>query len=169
MPVTRLCHSSAMSPTETAPARVAVLRDYPLRLWAQQEEYTQDLLREFQLLLMGEQSGQLHDAAPGQLVVLANLFQTRFGPLLQAISAERQGAFDQGLDRIDSRIPLVEGAPELLEQVRQVLAAADEFCRQGDLLLLPRPANLVALSEWVHAEIVAQYGGAEPTPWAGPF
>jgi hypothetical protein len=100
-----------MPPSEDTPTRFAVLRDYPLKLWAQQEEYTQDLLREFQLLLMGEQSGQLHDAAPGQLVVLANLFQTRFGPLLQAISAERQAAFDAGLDRIDSTIPLVEGTP----------------------------------------------------------
>jgi len=149
--------------------RIAVLRDYPLRLWAEQEEYTQSLLREFQLLLMGEESGQLRDAAPGRLVVLAKLFQTRFGPLLQSISEERQSAYDQGLDRIDSSIPLVHGTPELLDQVREVRQAADDFCRQGDLLLLPRPAHLLALSEWVHAELVAQYEGADPTPWSGPF
>lgn len=146
-----------------------MLRDYPLRLWAQQEEYTQELLREFSLLLIGEQSGRLRDEAPGQLVVLANLFQSRFGALLQSISAERQAAYDQGLDRIDSEIPLVQGTPDLLEQVRQVLAAADEFCKQGDLLLLPRPPHLVALSDWVHTELIAQYGGARPTPWPGPF
>ncbi len=158
-----------MPTSDAALPRIGVLRDYPLRLWAQQEEYTQDLLREFSLLLMGEQSGVLRNAAPGQLVMLANMFHSRFGALLQSISAERQAAYDKGLDRIDSRIPLVEGTPQLLEQVRDVLAAADDFCRQGDLLLLPRPPHLVALSDWVRTELVAQYEGAAPTPWPGPF
>lgn len=158
-----------MTTTGDSPPRIGVLRDYPLRLWAEQEEYTQGLLREFNLLLIGEQSHTLGEAAPGRLVVLANLFQTRFGPLLRSINAERQAAFDQGLDRMDSRIPLVEGTPALLEQVRDVLAAADEFCRQGDLLILPRPPHLVALSDWVRTELTAQYQGERPTPWPGPF
>jgi hypothetical protein len=158
-----------MSTSDAAPVRMAVLRDYPLRLWAEQDEYTQGLLREFKLLLIGEESGKAQEAAPGRLVALANLFEVRFGPLLQSISKERQAAYEAGRDRIDSRIPLVEGTPELLEQVRQVLDAADEFCRQGDLLLLPRPPHLVALSNWSRTELIAQYSGAAPTPWPGPF
>jgi hypothetical protein len=158
-----------MATADAEPGRTGVLRDYPLRLWAEQEEHTQDLLREFSLLLIGEQSGQLREAAPGRLLVLANLFRSRFGALLQSISTERQEAYDRGLDRMDSTIPLVEGLPGLLDQVNEVLRAADEFCRQGDLLLLPRPPHLVALSDWVRAELVAQYEGAAPTPWPGPF
>ena len=158
-----------MSSSDVAPVRIGVLRDYPLRLWAEQEEYTQGLLREFKLLLIGEASSTAQEAAPGRLVDLAQMFETRFGPLLQLISKERQAAYDQGQDRMDSQIPLVEGTPELLEQVRQVLDAADDFCRQGDLLLLPRPPHLVALSDWSRSELIAQYGGAAPTPWPGPF
>ena len=158
-----------MSNLEPASVRIGVLRDYPLQLWAEQEEYTQDLLREFSLLLIGQQAGRHRDAAPGRLVVLANVFHSRFGVLLKSISAERQAAYGKGLDRMDSRIPLVEGTPELLEQVRQVLTAADEFCRQGDLLLLPRPPHLVALSDWVRGDLIAQYEGDSPTPWPGPF
>jgi hypothetical protein len=158
-----------MAIPEAAPVRVGVLRDYPLQLWAEQEEYTQDLLREFRLLLMGQEAGRHREAAPGQLVVLANLFHSRFGLLLQSISVERQAAYDKGLTCIDSKIPLVEGAPELLEQVRQVLGAADDFCRRGDLLLLPRPPHLVALSDWVRHELVTQYEGGAATPWPGPF
>ena len=149
--------------------RYAVLRDYPLRLWVQQQEYTDGLLREFNLLLIGEQSGELRAAAPGQLVDLANMFTSRFGHLLDAIMQDRQEAVDRGLDRMDSRIPLVEGTPELMEQVRVVLESVDEFCRRGDLLLLPRPAELVRLADWSRSEVVGQYDGAEPTPWPGPF
>ena len=155
--------------TEQGIGRYAVLRDYPLRLWVQQQEYTDGLLREFNLLLIGEQSGELRSAAPGQLVALADMFTRRFGPLLDAITQERQEAVDRGLDRMDSRIPLVEGAPELMEQVRVVLDSVDEFCRRGDMLLLPRPDELVRLADWSRSEVAAQFSGAAPTPWPGPF
>jgi hypothetical protein len=151
------------------PARTAVLLDYPLRLWLEQQEHSDGLLREFKLLLIGERSGELESKPPGQLVALADLFETRFGPLLDAITRERQEALDSGRDRMDSVIPLVDGAPQLLEQVRQVMAAVDDFCRDGELLLLPRSPQLVALADWTHEQIVGQYDGAAPTPWPGPF
>jgi hypothetical protein len=149
--------------------RIAVLRDYPLRLWARQQQYTDDLLREFNLLLLGEQSGEMHSSAPGRLVGLADMFTTNFGPLIDAIRAERQAALDAGKDRIDSQIPILENLPDLLEQVRVVLESADEFCRQGHLLTLPRPPELIALATWTQEELIAQYSGGEPTPWPGPF
>ena len=151
------------------PARTGVLRDYPLRLWAEQNEYHESLLREFNLLLIGEQSGNLREAAPGRLVALASSFQQRYGSLMSSINAERQQALDEGRDRMDSRVPLLPDLPAVLDEVRGALDAADEFCRRGDLLVLPRPAHLVALFEWVRSELVAQYEGAAPTPWPGPF
>jgi hypothetical protein len=147
--------------------RTAVLRDYPLRLWAEQQEHTDSLLREFQLLLVGETSTDDH--APRQLVELADTFTTRFGVLIDEINAERQEALDRGEDRCDSRVPMPRGTPQLLDQVARVMAAADDFCRSGDLLVLPRPPRLLALADWAHRELVAQYEGAEPTPWPGPF
>ncbi len=148
----------------------AVLRDYPLRLWARQQEHYDSLLREFQLLLVGESSGESAHPAPRQLVELADMFTRRFGPLIEAISAERQAALDSGQDRIDSVIPLVQGIPELLAQVERVMAAVDEFCRSGDMLVLPRSEELLALSRWTTDELVKQYRGeGEPTPWPGPF
>lgn len=149
--------------------RVAVLRDYPLRLWVEQTEYTDGLLREFNLLLIGERSGEARGAAPGRLVELADEVTTTYRPLLQQISDERQAAVDAGLDRMDSVITLPEETPQLLESVREVLLASDEFCRSASLLMLPRPPDLVRLAEWTHAELRAQYDGGDPTPWPGPF
>ncbi len=146
----------------------AVLRDYPLRLWAQQQEHYDSLLREFQLLLVGASSAEVHHA-PRQLVELADTFTRRFGPMLEAINAEREAALTGGRDRMDSRVPLVEGTPALLAQVEQVMAAVDEYCASGDLLVLPRTPQLLALSRWTTAELVKQYEGGEPAPWPGPF
>ena len=148
--------------------RTAVLRDYPLRLWAEQQEHTDSLLREFQLLLVGEESGA-EDHAPRRLVELADMFTTRYGSLIDEINAERQDAVDRGEDRCDSRVPLPKGTPDLLDQLRTVMAAVDDYCRSGDLLVLPRPPRLLALADWTDRELRAQYEGAEPTPWPGPF
>jgi hypothetical protein len=147
----------------------AVLRDYPLRLWAQQREHFDSLLREFQLLLMGEEQGATAHSAPRQLVELADRFTTQFGPLIDALNAERQAALDRGLDRMDSTVPLLDGLPGLLDQVDQVTAAVDEYCASGDLLVLPRSPQLLALAAWTRAELVGQYEGRPPTPWPGPF
>lgn len=146
----------------------AVLRDYPLRIWARQQEHTESLLREFQLLLVGEQQEHAH-AAPRQLVELADMFTVRFGPLIEQINAERQAAYDRGEDRMDSHVPMPVGTPELIGQVDAVLKAVDEYCANGDLLVLPRTPELLALSRWTNEEVTRQYEGGTPTPWPGPF
>ena len=147
----------------------AVLRDYPLRLWAAQQEHTHALIREFTLLLAGRSTGQAGHAVPARLVQLAETFNTRFGPLLAAIQTAREEALRAGLDRIDSAVPLVKDTPAILGDVGQVLADVDDFCARGDLLTLARPPEQVALTEWSLSELVAQYNGGVATPWRGPF
>jgi len=147
----------------------AVLRDYPLRLWARQQEHSQELLREFKLLLLGKESGQTTTEAPAQLIALSDMFDRDHGPLIERITAERQAAFDAGADRMDSAVPMLPNIGALLDQVRDVLFAVDEYCRGGDMLSLARPRELVELYDWTSQEILAQQDGAEPRPWPGPF
>ena len=146
----------------------AVLRDYPLRIWARQQEHSDEILREFKLLVSGAQSGEA-DAAPAALLALAEMFSERFGRLVDAITATRLAALEQGADRMDWRVPLPRSTPELMRQVESVWRAVDEYCRSGELLALARPADVVALQDWSIRELVAQFEGAEPTPWPGPF
>lgn len=160
---------SAAVTTEVSTHRVAVLRDYPLRLWLKQGEYFDGLLREVHLLLIGEQCGPVSHCAPRRLVEVAAELRDRFGGLLQTVNDERQAALDRGQDRMDCRLPLADGLPGLLEHVRDVLAETDEFCRQDEMLSLPRSAELVAFGTWTGTELIAQYEGAAPTPWPGPF
>ena len=155
---------------ESSPVmRSAVLRDYPLRLWAEQNEYLESLLRELHLLLLSSQRDDLQSAASGRLVELADLLQHRLGRLLQTVDDDRQAALDAGRERMDSVLPLSDGLPGVLDEVRLVLEETDEFCRHGDLLSLPRPPLLIAFATWEGTELIAQSDGAEPTPWPGPF
>lgn len=145
----------------------AVLRDYPLRLWVRQQQHTDEVLREFTLLISGQ---ELPDAsAPVQLVALAQMFTDSFGSLVAELDASRQAAYDAGADRMDWRVPLPRTTPQLMRQVQAVWAAVDEYCSSGQLLTLARPAEVVALQDWATGELVGQCDGAEPRPWPGPF
>jgi hypothetical protein len=118
---------------------------------------------------MGERSGEMTTTVPAALIEFAEVFTTRFGAVIQALSSERQAALDSGLDRMDSRVPLPTGTPDLIAQVRGVLTAADRFCAEANLLTLPRSPELLAFNEWTFTELVRQYDGEKPTPWPGPF
>lgn len=147
----------------------AVLRDFPLRVWARSRQHSEEVMREFTLMLGGERSGQTSLDVPKALVDLADMFTTRFGVLLDALYATREAALAEGRDRMDSEVALVLGAPELLDQVRTVMDRVDAFCRSGALLTLERDPVDRALLDWTLGEMLAQYEGRAPTPWPGPF
>ncbi len=146
----------------------AVLLDYPLRIWARQQEHSDEVLREFTLLASGASSGEA-PGAPARLIALAELFRDRFGRLVDAITATRLAALEAGADRMDWHVPLPRATPELIRQVQAVYVEVDEYCRSGDLLTLARPEDVVALQDWSTNEILAQFSSAEPIPWPGPF
>ncbi len=148
---------------------MAVLRDYPLRLWEEQQEYSDSLLREFRLLLIGADLDGMHHEAPRALVDFAATFTVMFETQLEAVNEPRRRAAEAGLDRIDSPVPLIDGIEGILEQVDQLLHAADDFCMQGGLLILPRPEELRRLFDWTRYELVMQLHGGQATPWPGPF
>lgn len=147
----------------------AVLREFPLRLWTASREHTDEVLREFTLVLSGERSGQTSLQAPQALVDLAAMFSEQYGPMIDELNAARDAALREGRDRMDSVVALVPGTPELLQQVRGVLLAVDEYCRSGDLLTLERSDQDRRLFDWTLDELVRQYEGQPPTPWPGPF
>ena len=147
----------------------AVLKDFPLRVWSESRQHSDEVMREFSLMLAGERSGQTSLDAPKALLDLADDFTSRFGPLLDQLYAAREQALREGRDRMDSEVALVPGTPELLDQVRQVMDAVDQYCRSGDLLALERTDTDRRLFDWTLEEICAQYSGAAPTPWTGPF
>ncbi len=58
--------------------------------------------------------------------------------------------------------------PDLAEAVvrfSQLLTAADDYCRHGELLTLAPPPQAVVFRNWYLGEFVAQIGGSDPTPW----
>lgn len=147
----------------------AMLKDFPLRVWARSRQHTDEVIREFTLMLEGERSGQTNLEAPKALVELADLVMTRFGSMRDEVNSAREAALAAGEDRMDSEVALVPGLPTVLSQIRTVMQMVDEYCRTGDLLTLEREEDDRLLLDWTLSELIAQYEGREPTAWPGPF
>ena len=153
--------------TEQPAPRVAVLRGFPVRIWARQREYYDGLLREFNLMLLGEQAGA--SSAPARLIELADDLTRRFGPMLDAVQEERETALARGELTVDSTVPLVDGVLEVLAWVKGVFTEVDAFCERGDMLTLAMPRELKALRDWTTDELAHQIAGGTPRPWTGPL
>lgn len=148
---------------------VAVLRDYPLRLWHWGQEIYDEILREFTLLLMGASDPDRQTSVPGRLLATAATFTTRYAPLLDENTRLNQEAFDRGELKRDVTVPLIAESRTIVLDLDALLDEVRAYCRSGDLLSLEAPALLVEFRKWWVKEIIGQIDGAEPTPWPGPF
>ena len=70
---------------------------------------------------------------------------------------------------IDSVVPLPAETMEIIPAAMAMLREVDDYCRSGELLTLATPADVAALLAWSTGEMMAQFQGAEPTPWDGPL
>lgn len=50
-------------------------------------------------------------------------------------------------------------------RLADLLAQADDYCRQGELLTVAPPADAVAFRQWFLGEFASQIDGAPPRPW----
>ena len=146
----------------------AVLVNYPVRLWAQEMAWHDALAQGVHLLVDGHEADSAA-ALPRMYLSMSDFFITHYGPLLEDVFAERRRALRAGEDRMDSKVPLVHRTPDLLDYYREVLRAVDDFCDTADVTAFKRPPVLDALTDWTLSELTAQYYGAAPTPWSGPF
>lgn len=169
-----MTHPSAAPPSAGGGPAVdrVVLRNYPVRLGAAADEHMHDIMREFQLMAMSSQGdtavGDDSTAVPVRLTTLSTTFTARYATELDAPSRQRAEALHQDISNIDLVYPVLPETREVTLVWREMMREVDAYCAAGALLTLQTPPTLLALREWLLAEVVAQVDGAEPTPWSGP-
>ncbi|NHC12445.1 ATP-binding protein [Motilibacter deserti] len=147
--------------------RVALLLNYPLRLWVQEREHIGALLRE--CVLVHEAAARGGSTAPRQLVELADRIATRYPTVHNRADAQRTAAFRRGETTLDLEYPLPEGVAEVVRAMRAVLDALDAYAADSALLTMQTPPVLRRLRDWTVDELTAQAEGRAPRPWDGPL
>ncbi|MCW2716133.1 MAG: hypothetical protein JWN88_3180 [Frankiales bacterium] len=140
----------------------------PLQLHARAQQQGEGMRREFALIV--EQSREHADAVPSRLLQLSTMLSQRyegFSIAQEELIQDRIEAGDLQLDELLFTLPAHAG--EAAAQLGTVLEEADEFCRQGQLLTLATPPELVAYRQWYLDNFVTQCAGGDPIPWSGPL
>ncbi|MEO6713951.1 MAG: ATP-binding protein [Mycobacteriales bacterium] len=138
----------------------------PLKLHARAQQHSEELDREFALI--AEQAKQEPGSVPDRLLGLSATMSARYAGFTEEQKALIDAAIEAGdsvLDELTCTLPRRAGGAA--EQAGRILDDADELCRQGRLLALATPPEVLAYRQWYLAEFVAQAAGAAPTPWQG--
>jgi hypothetical protein len=143
------------------------LLNVPLRVLAAAREHHDEVMREFAMLALDESSASEH--VPARMLELVDILGRRYG----ASSARPDAEVDAALERGDRSIDLVYHVPDHVtdaaDQLESLMAEADEFCRQQQLLALARPKLLMDFSDWYLSEFKRQIAGEPPRQWDGPL
>jgi hypothetical protein len=142
---------------------VRLLR-FPLDVHQRATEAFEGLRREFQLIAL---RGPEADDVPERLLRVVDALAVEY----EGLNVEADSARDEAAARGDTEVPelvyrVPPGVAEACVALSEIVDQADDFCRQGDVLLtLATPREAVAFRRWYLGEFVAQLNGEPPVPW----
>ena len=139
------------------------IRQLPLDVYRRSQQHHDELFREFALIAFDRDQT---DSVPARLLALIDDLTGRFGSFTAGTSAEVEAAIERGDETVDVTFEVPRDVSEACRAFRDLLAEADAFCEQGDLLTLKPPPEAIAFREWYLEEFIRQEAGGEPRPWA---
>lgn len=135
----------------------------PLRLHADAQQHSDELMREFAHI--AHSGPDTTERIPNRLLDLVNRARAQYGPFTGPAAEQMDAARASGADSIDLTYRIPPAAADVARQLSDQLDEADEFCRNGDLLTLATPSELVRYRHWFLEEFERQVAGQPPIPW----
>ena len=134
----------------------------PVDIFVRSRQHHDELFREFALIAIDP--GQA-ESVPARLLALIDELRSRFSAFTTGASAELEAAVERGDPAVDLAFQVPRDVAQASRAFKDLLAEADDYCRQGELLTLqPTPEGL-AFREWYLDEFIRQAAGDEPIPW----
>jgi hypothetical protein len=144
-----------------------VLQRLPVKVVLASREHHDDLMREYRLLALAGDVGQ-HDA-PARLVELVQILGEQYASAASRRDAEMEQALAEGRDTIDQVTDVPPSTLDAVRQLRGLMDESDRYCREAQLLTVPRPPLVRRFADWYFDEFERQLQGGPPTPWDGPL
>ena len=145
------------------------LVDLPVELVLHYRVRFADLRRELTLIALQAGADAEDPRRVGSRLNDLALRLETFGPIGDAARKLVDEAHLAGQDRVDVHYDLPIAALPGIEELRDLLLEADEFCRSEALLTLAAGPQETAMRAWYIDELLGQARGAEATPWPGAF
>jgi hypothetical protein len=145
----------------------------PVALFLRTREHHEELVRELTLMAIRESATDVgskpRTVLPPRLRELVDILGRRFEASTSRADIDLQAALERGDTTVDLTYHVHTDLAGELVMSTELMADADDFCRQEQLLTLPRDAAMVAFSRWYNGEFLRQIDGLAPMPWDGPL
>jgi anti-anti-sigma factor len=139
------------------------LLGFPVELHRRASEHSEALRRELAFV----EHAQAADAAPARLEALTAELAGRYGDLTTAQSEQIEAANAAGEPSIDLEYELPDDVVDAVVHLGQLLDELDDLCREGALLTMVTPPDLLAFRRWLLGEFEGQVRDRRPPrPWS---
>ena len=136
------------------------IQKLPVDLWHRSRRWTEELLREFQVI-----ASEVDDSTPRDLLTFVEETTERFGRFSEGTDTLLETAHAANQETLDLKLDLPPAAAEASAEMRTLIARAAAFAREGSLLTLAPDPKILEFIDWYLDEVTAQLRGAEPVPW----
>lgn len=140
--------------------RPVSLQKLPLALWHRSRLWTDELLREFQVI-----ASEVEDTTPGDLIAFMDMTAERFGQFAEGTDTILETAHAAGQATIDLELNLPPEAGAAAAELADLIERAGDYCRKGSLLTMAPEPEVSDFINWYLDEVESQLAGADPTPW----
>ena len=136
--------------------KVVQLENVPTRLFLESQDHQHDLIRELQLIDIGERGSEGHERPSQRLAELIAAILARYGEVRAVTRRQALRAMELGERELTLEIPVQEGMREALQDWLELLEEADRLAVGGELLLIPAREEIRQLRRWYVSETVAR-------------
>ncbi len=131
------------------------LKGVPVRLFLESQDHQNDLVREFQLIQIGERDlGLPHP--PAELARLVSDIVSRYSDVRNATRGQAVDALKRGDDTMTLAVPVRPGMAAALREWLRLLESADRVCEEGRVLSLASSPAVRELRRWYVREITSR-------------
>jgi hypothetical protein len=141
------------------------LLEVPIALFLATRQQHDELIREFAVMGLGH--GDEDMAQPADLRLLIQELGVTHAKADNRTEGEIRDALAAGLASTDLHYRVPASVVEGSDRLDSLIVRADEFCRQGLMLTMPRTPAMVAFADWWLDELRRQVAGRPARAWTG--
>jgi len=148
------------------PLQEVRLLNVPVRLLAVGRQQHDELMHEFAVLAVSQEE---RSSVPVRMLELIDTLGTRYGRAADRPDTLVDAALERGDEAVDLEYLVPAHVLEAADSLERMMAEADEFCQQEQMLTLARSETQKRFAKWYLDEFRRQLAGEPPRPWDGPY
>lgn len=135
----------------------------PVELFMAARQQHDELMREFAVMALAHRDED--SAIPAELRDLIREMGVNYARSTTRADDEIESAVKVGVSNVDLVFQVSKSVLAAATELEELMASADDFCRSGRMLTMPRSPQILRFTSWWLEELRRQIGGLPAMSW----